>query len=98
MRLSEEAGKSQETSRDHCSGRSMSGESVLRMGASPVWASDAQPLVKHIHHNYNASVRHCLSEAVVQSCLFMPLASLCRVRGMTDAGSASSSLRCPNCQ
>jgi|SoiMetStandDraft_5_1073268.scaffolds.fasta_scaffold230306_2 hypothetical protein len=52
----------------------------------------------HEPDNYNAQDHHRPSEAVVQSCLFVPLANLLRVMDMNEAGFASSSLQFPDCQ
>jgi len=57
-----------------------------------------QQLVMHEPDNYNAQDHHRPSEAVVQSCLFVPLANLLRVMDMNEAGFASSSLQFPDCQ
>ena len=49
----------------------------------------------HAPDNYNAQDHHRPSEAVVQSCPFVPLANLLRVMDMNEAGFASSSLQFP---
>jgi hypothetical protein len=61
------------------------GNSPLVKGDGSV-AAWGLSLVMHAVDNYNAQDCHRPSEAVVQSCLFMPLASLLRVTGMTTQG------------